>query len=201
MIRQLQVVPDTVVVPQWEDPSVASEFQARARQEGFEFDAEALDHLELAGARVVRERHLRHHYSVDAEILTPNGGRFLVFAHGNVGDSSAQPGLRRTDTLAKVITRAVMLSKYKEPPALVVSSHLPHPNSVGAYQLADLHDLLGSWLADVVATKGDLAGFRRLQQLFHSDSGLVRPQRAPWWSANHRCDPSLFDALEEDSHA
>jgi hypothetical protein len=91
------------------------QFQSRARREDGE-DALALDYLAAAGATVVKGQHHRHHYPVDAELLPAIGGRFVVLAHGNIGDSSRQPGLQRPDTLAKVAHRALMLAFHDEPP-------------------------------------------------------------------------------------
>jgi hypothetical protein len=198
---QLFTVPNTLSTPAYEDVgAVSGEFQSRARREGTEFDAIALRHLADAGALVIQGRHKRSHYPVDAEVITPNGGRFLVLAHGNVGESSRQPGLVRSDTLAKVAHRAASLAWLGEPPVVVVTSHLPIPNSTCAHQLADLHTRLGTALIDVVATTGDLAGFRRLRWLFTADPRPYQPRSAPWWNPGH--DLTLFDFLDEgDSNA
>lgn len=200
MTRNLSAAPDDPgVTTAWEDPSVAGEFQSRARQEGTEFDAIALDYLEQAGSTVIAGRHSRHGYPVDAEIEAANGNRFVVLAHGNVGEGSAQPGLNRTDTLAKVGFRALMLHAKGAPRVIVATSHLPHPNGTGARQLADLHTELGSYLADVVATTGDFAGFRRLHWLFNTTPAPTESRRAPWWTPGH--DLTLFDFLSEETNA
>jgi hypothetical protein len=201
MTRGLYPAPENLCdLDPWEDPAVAGEFQSRARQEGTEFDAIALDYLVQAGSTVIAGRHSRCGYPVDAEIEAANGLRFLVLAHGNVGEGSAQPGLSRTDTLAKVGFRALMLHAKSAPPVIVVTSHLPQPNSVGARQLADLHAELGNYLADVVATTGDFAGFQRLRWLLCSTTTApLERRRAPWWNPGH--DLTLFDFLSEDSDA
>ena len=166
-------------------PPVDAHFQSRARREGELFDEVALDHLIAAGAAVDLGRHKIEHYPVDARIVTPNGGRYLVAAHGNFDDGS-QPGLQRVDTVAKVAQRAVMLRAKGALPLIVVTSHLPKPGSATAHHLADLHSLLGPWLVDVVSTTGDLAGFHRLRRLFN-DLPRRQPPPAPWWHA----DPQL----------
>src|SRR4051794_18061009 len=126
MTRPLRAVVAVKRGPAYEDPeAVGGDFQSRARREGTEFDAIALDHLEAAGATVVRGRHHRRRYPIDAEIVAPNGGRFLVLAHGNLGTSSSRPGLQRADTLAKVGHRCLSLAWHREPPVIVISSHLP----------------------------------------------------------------------------
>jgi hypothetical protein len=91
-------------------PPVDAHFQSRARREGELYDDVALAHLVAAGAAVEVGRHKIERYPVDARICTPNGGRYLVAAHGNF-DEGAQPGLRRADTVAKVVQRAVMLPR------------------------------------------------------------------------------------------
>lgn len=187
----LYAISSTANEEPWEDPAVvANDFQARARREGTEFDAIALAYLQSAGATVTQGKHHRHRYPVDAELLAGDGRRFIVLAHGNLGTSSAQPGLRRADTVAKVAHRAVGLSWHHEPPVLIVTSHLPLPHSSCAYQLADLHHHLGAAVADVVATVGDLPGYHRLRRRFGPGPD---PEWAPWWNPGQ--DPTLFDHL------
>ncbi|MGH9183049.1 MAG: hypothetical protein ACRDZ9_04430 [Acidimicrobiales bacterium] len=142
----------------------------------------ALEHLVAAGAVVEVGRHKIEHYPVDAHIVTPSGGRYLVAPHGNF-DEGAQPGLRRPD---KVAQRAVML--HAEGPALnVATSHLPKPGSAAAHHLADRHLLLGAVAGRLVATTGDFAGFHRLRRYFAELPRPRRPSPAPWWHA----DPQL----------
>ena len=167
-------------------PAVDAHFQGRARREGELFDEVALEHLVAAGAVVELGRHKIEHYPVDARIAAPNGGRYLVAAHGNFDDGE-RPGLQRVDTVAKVAQRAVMLHAKCALPLVVVTSHLPKAGSATAHHLADLHSLLGPWLVDVVATTGDLAGFQRLQRFFTELPRPRQPLPAPWWHA----DPQL----------
>lgn len=177
-------------------PPVDAHFQSRASREGELYDEIALDHLVAAGAAVERRRHKIEHYPVDARIVAANGGRYLVAAHGNF-DEGSQPGLQRTDTMAKVAQRAVFLHAKGALPLLVVTSHLPKPGSATAHHLADLHGLLGPWLVDVVSTTGDLAGFHRLQRFFNDLPRPSRPSPAPWWNT----DPQLrlFDLGGSDA--
>lgn len=174
-------------------PQVDAHFQSRARREGELFDEVALEHLSRAGAVVERGRHKVAHYAVDGLIRTPNGGRYLVAAHGNFDDGE-RPGLRRTDTLAKVAQRAVMLHARDALPLVVVTSHLPRPGTAPAFHLADLHVLLGPWLIDVVATSGDFAGFHRLRAFFTQEPRPAAPASAPWWFPHPQL--SLFPELE-----
>ncbi len=143
----------------------------------------------VARRRVVHGRHLRHHYPVAPRIVAPTGQRFLVLAHGNIGDSSSRPGLQRTPTPSprwRTVSSGSVGSD--EPTVLVITSHLPLPRSTCAHQLADLHRNVGDALADVVATTADMAGFQRLSRLFRGEAspnfanGAVaqpRPRRSP----------------------
>ena len=178
----------------YEDPSaVGPEFQSRARREGTEFDAIAMEYLEQAGARVLRGRHDHNHYPVDAEVQALTGAHYLVLAHGNIGDSSPRPGLQRTDTLAKVMTRVVGLHLHGDLPVIVLTSHLPRPGSTCAYQLADLRRLVGDYLAEVVATSADMAGFQRLCRRLWGDTVPPRLRVAPWQDPSHAL--TLFDSM------
>lgn len=183
------------LLPYEDLPPVDAHFQSRARREGYEFDAVAMEHLAHAGASAVEGRHTRHRYAVDGLVRTANGRQFLVLAHGNLGDASSQPGLVRPDTVAKVVERVVMLRFHGEPPVVVVTSHLPRPMSVGAHHLADLHRLVGAeGLIDIVATTGDFLGFRRLQRYCTAEPRPVEPLPAPWWDPSHR--PTLLDLAD-----
>ena len=194
MNSRLQLaVPGHASAP-YEDPSaVGPEFQSRARREGTEFDAIAMEYLEQAGARVLRGRHERNHYPVDAEVQALTGAHYLVLAHGNVGDSSPRPGLQRTDTLAKVVTRVVGLHLYDDLPVIVVTSHLPRPGSTCAHQLADLRRVVRDDLAEVVATSADMAGFQRLCRRLCGGALPPRLRVAPWEGSSHTL--TLFDSL------
>ena len=179
-------------------PPVDAHFQSRARREGELYDEVALEYLGKPplGAVVVKGKHKIEHYPVDALIETPNGARYLVAAHGNF-DEGDQPGLRRTETMAKVFQRAVMLHAKGAAPLIVVTSHLPRPGSATAHQLADLHGLVGPWLIDVVCTTGDLPGFHRLNRFFNDSSRRRAPSPAPWWHARDQL--SLFDSGGDDA--
>ena len=194
MSTRLNIVVPVKAPPSYEEAAVvATQFQSRARREGTEFDALALEYLESAGGRVVAGRHVRHHYPVDAEIMALTGEHYLVLAHGNIGDSSSRPGLQRTDTFAKVVQRVVGLSWHDQPPVVVVNSHLPLPRSTCAHQLADLYCHVGDSLADVVATTGDMPGFQRLSRLFRGDALPPSLRTAPWHNPGH--DITLLDLL------
>ena len=188
-------------VPFEQLPVPDAHFQSRARREGTEFDAIAVEFIERAGARVVQGRHHIGAYPVDAEILSANGRRLIVVAHGQLDDTGRQPGLRRTDTMAKLAWRAVNLHRMGAPPLVAVTSHFPTAGSTCSRQLADLHTICGAWLIDVVTTVGDLAGFQRLHWFFTTEPAPQHPRFGLWRSG---CDAAaaqseLFDAEFDDA--
>ena len=169
-------------VEPFQDPDLVDGFQGRAKREGTEFKAHALDYLVGLGCMIVQAAHHVARYPVDALVETPNRQRLLVAAHG-VFDDGPQAGLRRTDTVHKLGHRAHALARRHAARLVVVTSHLPEPGSAAAGYLADLHDDLGPWLVDVVATAGDLAGYHRLARYLHTDP-VPEPAPAPWWQAS-----------------
>lgn len=168
--------------PAFEDAAeIAGGFQGRAKREGTEFKVEALEYIERAGCAILQHGHHVASYPVDALVRTPNGVRLIVACHG-VFDDGRQAGLRRTDTVHKLGHRAHALRRRSAARLLVVTSHLPESGTQAARYLADLHEDLGDWLVDVIATTGDLAGFQRF--LRWSTLPIVGPPMlAPWWSA------------------
>ena len=165
----------------FEDLDADHDFQGRARREGTEFKVYALEYLEGLGCTILEGRHHVAHYPVDALVRTAGGRRLIVACHG-VFDDGHQAGLRRCDTVHKLGHRAHALHRRTAAPLLVVTSHLPLPGTQAARYLADLHEDLGDWLVDVIATTGDLAG--RLRFACYAGSPTPTPQvAAPWWSA------------------
>ena len=63
-------------------PDPVSESQARASRDGREFDIEAFEYLERAGARMVQTRVRVGGHPLDAIVEGTNGLRFHVDAHG-----------------------------------------------------------------------------------------------------------------------
>ena len=141
-----------------------SEAQARSTVHRREFDEEAFAFIETAGARVL-QRYVRvFGYRLDAVVEGANGARFYLGASGTPDRTDRpQAGMRRQDTMLKFGFKALRLAQRGCPhPVLLVTSHLPRPNSAAAYLLSELNDVL----FDAVATTGDLAGQRRLVAYF-----------------------------------
>ncbi len=155
-----------------------------------EFKAQAHKWMEEAGASIVRGRHKVGAYEVEAEIVGPNGRRFLVLVHG-VPDDGERAGLRRTDTLKKAGFDAIKIRRLQDLPVVVMTSHLP--DSGAAMQM--LADCAEDFF-DVFATNGDFPGFRRLQSYLQGDP-LMEPLPAPWReNPSHRA-AELFDTVDQ----
>ena len=90
---RLNIVVPVKTPPSYEEAAaVATQFQSRARREGTEFDALALEYLESAGGRVVTGRHVCHHYPVDAEIVALTGQHYLVWLTATLATPRRAPG-------------------------------------------------------------------------------------------------------------
>jgi hypothetical protein len=155
-----------------------SESQSRASRAGKEFDQEAFDFLEEHGAQVEESYVKVWGYPMDALIVARNGSRFYVDAHGTPDRTDRhQAGMRRTDTMLKFGFKALRLHQRGcEFPLLLITSHLPRPNSQAEYLLTELNDVL----FDAVATVGDLAGTRRLHAYFNDEPAPTAPLPSAW---------------------
>jgi hypothetical protein len=170
-----------------------SESQSRASRAGKEFDQEAFEFLEEHGAHV-EERYVKvWGYPMDALIVGKNGSRFYVDAHGTPDRTDRhQAGMRRTDTMLKFGFKALRLHQRGcEYPLLLITSHLPKPNSQAEYLLTELNSVL----FDAVATVGDLGGTRRLHAYFNAEPAPSEPLPAPWREVQMPLDFDL--AIEE----
>jgi hypothetical protein len=158
-------------------PDVVSEAQARAVQQGKEFDADALDFLAALGATVVEEHPTFENYPLDALVEGANGERFYVVAHGTPDRSDRrQAGMRREETVLKFGFRALRLHQRGCPHRLLLlTSHLPREGTKAAFYLSELNDVV----LDAVAIVGDLPGQQRLRAYFTGEPP-VAPLPAPW---------------------
>ena len=177
---RLVAVPTATPVVLFEDLGAGHGFQGRARREGVEFKVAALEYLETTGCEILAGGHHVSRYPVDGLVRVASGERLVVAAHG-VFDDGPQAGLRRTDTVHKLGHRAHALRRRHAARLVVVTSHLPEPGSAAAHYIADLHDDLGDWLVDVIATAGDFAGYHRLARFAHH-TRVLAPEPAPWWT-------------------
>ena len=187
----VHLAPAAAAIEPFEDLGGGAGFQGRAKREGTEFKLDALDYLTRLGCEILFGGHHVAGYPVDALVRTVNGQRFVVAAHG-VFDDGVQAGLRRTDTVHKLGHRAHALHRRGAARLVVVTSHLPTPGTAAAVYLADLHDDLGEWLVDVIATTGDLAGYHRLaRQCTCYPVPPVEP--APWWFGDRAGSQTRFE--------
>ena len=175
------------------DPDPVSESQARSSRDGREFDIEAFDYLEKAGATIVDRYLLVGGYRFDALVEGVSGKRFLVAAHGSPDRTPrAQAGMRRQDTALKFGYRALILAgRPDHHPLLLLTSHMPTEELSAAQILRDVARAKALWDAVQVP---DLAGFRRLQRYFGEDPP-EEPLEAPWRQTQLSFDD--IDPLDE----
>jgi hypothetical protein len=162
-----------------------SESQARSSRHGREFDIEAFEWLEAAGATVVERYPVVLGYRLDALIEGTNGRRFYVDAHGTP-DRTDRPnaGLRRTDTMLKAGFKALRLhQRHCEHPLLLVTSHMPRGGK-SAFFLAELSEAI----FDAFAI-GDSFGLQRLHSYLTDVPARTHPGYCPWRAVQ----PSLLD--------
>jgi hypothetical protein len=176
-------------------PDRALAGQQRARGVGAEADEEAFRFLTDAGAEIERHHFKVEHIPVDALVRGRNGARFWVLAHGSVDGDGRQDGLRRTDTVRKAAASAVQLRRMIGAyPLLVITSSLPYPSSAAeAWLRGSAVDFF-----DVVAYRGDLAGFHRLRRYF---TDPIPPTALPagWRDREHQLAFDLSDTADFES--
>ncbi len=165
------------------DADPVSESQARASRDGREFDLEAFEYLERAGARVVRKYFRVDGYAIDALVEGLNGARFHADAHGTPDRTlKPQAGMRRQDTMLKFGCKAYHWKAQNLVPRLIlVTSHMPSAQMSSARTLQDLGRANALW--DAVAITGDVRGFHRLQHYFTSEPPCQDPLPASWRDA------------------
>lgn len=170
-----------------------ADFQGLASTTGAEFKHHAADYVLKADATILRSGRPVSVYTVDLEIQGKNGITYGILAHGAFDDDN-RPGLERTDTVKKMGFDVWQLRRLlPDLPLLVVTSHLPRPGGASARQLADISDAI----IDVVATKGDLAGYLRLRDRLHGPHGTT-PLELPWLLRPPTVQPGLFDGRPTD---
>jgi hypothetical protein len=182
----LRLVSNETVEQPWQGDLDDANFQTLARVTGDDFKRHAIDFLEKqARAAGVPVRFTRTRYlglwPVDAIIELPAGPCALI-AHGCFDDGRLA-GLKRTDTVIKMLGTLHSLAAEQQHPALVITSHLPHPNSRAARLLAAASTQLGAALLDIIATTHDFAGTRRLHTLLTATT--LTPPDAPWRQQHH----------------
>ena len=158
-------------------------FQAGAKVQGAYFKSVATAHLHAAGPVRIDAVHRAGLHHIDGIITTPAGARIVFIAHGSADDTKTA-GLRRVDTVAKLGHACLVLAATGAAPCLVITSHLPLPDTQAAAFLAEIGRLTGGWLLDVVATSGDLAGYQRLRRILHADHPQA-DSAAPWRHPNN----------------
>ncbi len=184
--------------PAWEGDLDGASFQALSRATGREFKHVALDHVvqvaSTAGVPVTVRRCRRLDvYPIDAVVTTATGHQLIVVAHGCIDDSPTA-GLRRVDTVQKTLATVYGLAADGHAPVLVLTSHLPDPDSQPARLLARAGEHLGDRLLDVIATTEDFAGTRRLARIL--TTGPALDLCAPWRDLGRGRQLQLFTRAE-----
>jgi hypothetical protein len=174
--RLFEIVEPSVANDLWEEDesSGTAHFQARSTAAGADFKDLAIRHLIDAGASIRAVHCAVSGIPVDAIVEGSNARRMLVLARGTP-DNTATAGLRRRETVLMVGFLATHLAIDQKLPVLIVTSHLPARSSAPGRYLSRL----GPYVADVIATTGDLRGFQRLRDLLHAQSPYVDTS-APW---------------------
>jgi hypothetical protein len=169
----------------WEGDLDDTNFQTLARATGDDFKRHAIEflqqHADTTALHINRTRYLEL-WPIDA-IITLNAGPVALISHGCF-DNTRLAGLKRTDTVIKMLGTIHSLAAANQYPVLVITSHLPEPNSRAARLLAAASTHLGPALLDVIATTADFAGSRRLHHLLHTNT--FTPTDAPWRHANNQ---------------
>lgn len=181
----LRLVTTNPAAKPWEGDLDDRNFQTLARVTGEDYKRHAIEFLERnatashATVRINRTRYLEL-WPIDA-ILTLNAGPCALISHGCFDDTRLA-GLRRTDTVIKMLGTIHSLAAANQMPVLVLTSHLPEAGSRAARLLATASTHLGNALLDVIATSGDFAGTRRLHHLLEAATFI--PTDAPWRHAD-----------------
>jgi hypothetical protein len=169
--------------PRWEGDLGGGHFQTLSRVTGDDFKRHALDFLYQTAAAVDapvsidRVRYLDL-WPIDAMVTTVTGQRFALISHGCFDDTRLA-GLRRSDTVLKMLGAIHSIAAERLAPVVVLTSHLPDPGSQAGRLLAASAAQLGVAFVDVVATSNDFAGTRRLQVLLRQP--VLGPNvDAPW---------------------
>jgi hypothetical protein len=186
-MNHLRLVTTEPAETPWEGDLEDGNFQTLARATGDDYKRHAITFIQRnadtigAPLHITRTRYLEL-WPVDAT-LTVTAGQFALISHGCF-DNTRLAGLRRTDTVIKMLGTVHSLAAANQMPVLVVTSHLPEIGSRAARLLAAASAQLGTALLDVVATNGDLPGTVRLHSLLTATTFM--PTDAPWRKADNQ---------------
>lgn len=121
----------------------ASEAQSRASAQGRQYEDHVCLELHLAGWTVDQRKFKipeKAGLEIDIVATDPRGRTWWIECKGSW--EAKVNGCERGDTIKKAIGPAMSISTMSEhPPYMLVTSHLPKPDSVGAVMLQDALDL------------------------------------------------------------
>ena len=186
-MNHLRLVTSEPPATPWEGDLHNGNFQTLARATGDDYKRHAIAFLQRnadtigAPLHITRTRYLEL-WPVDAT-LTVTAGQCALISHGCF-DNSRLAGLRRTDTVIKMLGTVHSLAAADQLPVLVITSHLPEPGSRAARLLTAASTHLGDALLDVIATSADLPGTQRLHTLLTATTFTATD--APWRHADNQ---------------
>jgi len=134
----------------------SDQFQKRATEIGSAFREECQKLLENLGFEFIGKYEPLEKHGVQIELVYNNKEDISLFfeAAGTPEEepASPRPGLERTDTVKKIIGTAYLVHKYTGTPIIVLTSHLPNPNSASEKML---QSALGDVIYDVICVYDD----------------------------------------------
>lgn len=161
----------------------AGQFQARGPLQGRIAMERATRLLEDAGFQDIQPRMRLGTLGVEANLVARdrNGDRWFFEVTGAL--EGRRPGLRRSDTVRKIISTATLLTSGGFRPFVVLASHLPREETVSDRMLR----WLGPQVFFDIVQIGSIDGARRLEK--YASQGTTNGPGSGWWS-----DSELLEA-------
>jgi len=132
------------------------QFQKRSTEIGSAFHNECRKLLNSLGFEFIGKNEPLKNYGVQVELIYNNKKDIsLFFEAAGTNEQfpeSNRPGLERTDTVRKIIGTAYLVHKYTGIPLIILTSHLPNPNSASEKMLKSV---LGDIIYDVISIRED----------------------------------------------
>ncbi len=138
-------------------------FQSRSTKVGVAFRKDCQNLLESIGFTFIQKHERLDEFGISVELIYENKrGVALFFEVAGTDEeepASDRPGLERTDTVKKIIATAFLAQRATGRPTIVLTSHIPNPNSSSGKML----NLSGRYVIyDVINIYSD-AGIEKLK--------------------------------------
>lgn len=170
--------------------AAADNFQSLAHRQGRAVLEEAVEVLRAAGFDVMRSAYEIFVLGVEVNLVLRDRVGGLWYCEVTGAHVSKRPGLRRTDTVRKVLGSAHLLSRGGFKPFVVLTTDLPAPGSRGDRMLRASGPRR---LFDVIVL-GRPEDLWRLNRYASQGGGTAGPIPG-WWSAGEIRDAGLVDEL------